>query len=158
MAPSHIPLFYHLIFLVWEPLSAVGGGLQLLTKPGDFLNTFVPPTVATPDPLQRIIFNELGAAYISIGAIQGLLLTCTKDLRIWELLNICLLVCWDTILLYSYWCSLSAQGRLDWRDWRPEDWTVVLITVVVGATRLAFAAGIGLRRARAHVKPAAKKN
>ncbi|CAH0002539.1 unnamed protein product [Clonostachys byssicola] len=156
MIPKNIPLLYHIVFLGWEPLSAIGGGLQLLTNPADFVHNFVPRTLTTLDPLQNILTNELGAAYISVGAIQGLLLTNTEDLRIWRLLNIALLVGWDAVLMYSYWRSLSVQNRLDWATWRPSDWAAILITGFVGATRLAFAAGVGLTRAKAHAKRSSK--
>jgi hypothetical protein len=149
---SDIPLFYRIVLLWYEPISSALGCYGTLLAKDTYLNSFIPSALTVRNPMQDMIFNQLGAAYFYVATSQGILLRYTSDVNVWKIVNGCLLG-WDIILLYSLWDGGRTQGRLHPASWRSEDLSAIIPTVFMTVVRAAIVAGVGLRRA----KPSAKK-
>ena len=140
-----IPLFYRILFLWIDPLAALWTSWALLTDPDLITNTYIPRATSVRDPRHDFFPQQLGGAFFYIAASQAALLRYTSDPGAWRLLNAGLLG-FDAVVVYSLWCAMSAQGRLDPAGWRVEDWTTVVMTGVFTVSRAAIVAGIGLRQ------------
>ncbi|KAL4937824.1 hypothetical protein BDV06DRAFT_202199 [Aspergillus oleicola] len=148
---ARIPLFYRLILLWFEPISSGFGCYMNLFDKDMYLNSFIPPALATRDPTHNLLFNQLGAGFFVVATTQGVLLRYTNDVNVWKMLNGCLLG-WDFILLWSLWDGLSAQGRLDPSVWRADDLSAIVPTIFMTFVRAAVVAGVGLEGAKANTE------
>jgi hypothetical protein len=148
---SHIPLFYRIVLLWYEPIAAGLGIYLTLAAPDAYLNSFIPSTLAVRNPLHDMLFNQLGAAFFYVATSQAILLRYTNDIGVWKILNGCLLG-WDIILLYSFWNGLWMQGRLAPGNWRSEDLSALIPTMFMTVVRAAVVAGVGLRTSKLSTK------
>ncbi len=154
-AQGTIPLFYRILFTWIDPLAALWTSWALLTDPDLITNTYIPRALSVRDPRHDFFPQQLGGAFFYIAASQAALLRYyPNDAGAWRLLNAGLLG-FDAAVVYSLWCAMSAQGRLDPAGWRVEDYTTVVMTGIFAVSRAAIVAGVGLQqRAVGEVKRA----
>ncbi|KAL5344076.1 hypothetical protein BJX70DRAFT_393499 [Aspergillus crustosus] len=138
-----IPVFYRAVLLWYDPIGALFGCYMNLFAKDTYLNSYIPPSLATRDPSHNMIFNQLAAGFFVVATSQAILLRYTSDVNVWKILNGCLLG-WDFILLWSLWNGLGVQGRLGPGSWRGEDLMAIMPTVFMTLVRGAIVAGIGL--------------
>ncbi|RDW91652.1 hypothetical protein BP5796_02817 [Coleophoma crateriformis] len=148
---SNIPAFYRFILLWVEPISSALGAYLTLAAPDTYLNSYIPRTMTVRNPMQDMIFNQLGAAFFYVATSQGILLRYTYDIGVWKIVNGCLLG-WDFILLYSWWSGMQMQGRLDPATWRSEDMSALVPILFITAVRAAIVAGVGMRASKSNAK------
>nr|POF17292.1 hypothetical protein CFP56_65159 [Quercus suber] len=151
LQPS-IPLIYSLFFLWIEPIAtAVGAYYAFFLQPAYKHMTGDPFSAAAAhrslidvSRVESIVLYQLANLYLVFALNEALVLRATRDLRVWRVLLLGLLIA-DFGHLYS----VHAQGSdVYWRAW---DWNAMywgnLGFVYVGASmRTAFLLGLGLSR------------
>ncbi|KAL4793037.1 hypothetical protein BDV19DRAFT_367252 [Aspergillus venezuelensis] len=86
---SQIPLFYRIILLWFEPIASGFGCYMNLFDKDAYLDSFIPPSLATREASHNMLFNQLGAGFFVVATTQGILLRYTNDVNVWRLLNVC---------------------------------------------------------------------
>nr|POE88303.1 hypothetical protein CFP56_11532 [Quercus suber] len=152
MAPSsdqaRLPFVYTLFFLWIEPIAtAVGAYYAFLLQPAYKHMTSSPYSSSTINlqsvsRVESIVLYQLANLYLVFALNEAFVLRATRDLRVWRVLLLGLLIA-DFGHLYS----VHAQGvEVYWRVW---EWNAMywgnLGFVYVGASmRTAFLLGLGL--------------
>lgn len=139
----HIPLLYVLLFLYYEPVAAFGGAMLCHFDAPQFLKTMDATAVYAPD--SQVIFNQLAATYLLFAFNEGVVLRITKDLKIWKIMLLGIMLC-DFVHLYASWCVMGTAVFIRPWVWRPEDWLAVGTIWAPLFVRLAFLAEVGIKR------------
>lgn len=80
-----------------------------------------------------------------IGVLHGGLLRYTTDLNVWKIVNFAVLLL-DLSLLAGVGDGLAKRGVTSLEGVTSEDWANISITSFVTAVRVAFIAGVGIKR------------
>ncbi|KAI9735305.1 MAG: hypothetical protein M1818_006499 [Claussenomyces sp. TS43310] len=155
MAPTStfaLPAPYRLFFLTIEPLSALVGAFYACLKPQTYLYLTQhlsahpsPSDDTTHLPLAtRIVLTQLANLYLLFALHEALVLRATSDLRVWRTVLALLLVA-DLGHLASV-APLGSSIYWNLARWNPIDWGNVGFVYVGAAMRLAFLAGVGMKR------------
>lgn len=169
------PLWYHLFLNLLEPLSTLIAIFQLFFYPLAFLHESLPSLVEhyTREGTQPLL-TELGGAWTLVLFLEVVLLSPLKyisplphpfeevftaggsaglngyslRLKVWRY-TLCAILLSDCI----YFWSLAQEDPMGWtgvlvpRNWRSGlQGTTVLLSLVGSATRIAFLAGVGIRK------------
>jgi hypothetical protein len=140
---ARIPLPYRALLLYIEPLMAFNGAILCMFFPALFLHTFSPYLAYHAD--NQIIYNQLAATYTLFAFNQAVVLRVAKDLRVWKAIVLGILVC-DTVHLWAGFDVMRRDGTMWLGVWRAEDWVAVLSLVVPMGLRVAFLAGLGVKK------------
>lgn len=131
----HFPLVYRAWFLWLEPIMAFGGSILCHFDPVSFLRTMSATSLYSPS--SQVIYDQLAATYVLFAFNEAVVLRVTKELRVWKVMMVGLLLC-DCLHLYASWSILGTQIFFSPWLWRPED-RVNLILLYIGAIlRAAF--------------------
>jgi hypothetical protein len=141
--PISLPLVYRLFFLSIEPLSALLGAYSTYFHPNSSLPSLPSPPSPLP-PHTTITLSQLANMYLFFALNEALVLRATADMRVWRTL-LCILLLADFGHLWAM-KSLGASVFWDLRGWGV--WECANLGVVYGGAmlRIAFLAGVGLRR------------
>lgn len=89
-----------------------------------------------------MILAQRGGLLLCLGFLSAVLLRYTKDIKVWHILEVGLLVS-DAAYFWAVGGVLAEQGRLWPEEWRGEDWGSLGVTGVVTLVRLGFLARVG---------------
>jgi hypothetical protein len=144
MSTPHIHPFYRIWFTIVDPVVLVFTVLACIFVPSTILETSVPASFASYDPLSHgPLLYQSAALYAFMAIIFGGLLRASNDLKVWRIVQFATLVV-DCGLLVTMWTMLKQQERLDLGDWRSGDWFNAGFTVWVALIRVAFLGGLGV--------------
>ena len=141
-----IPAFYRVVFRLIDPFfCGLGVATHLLTKDNVLAGLTRAPTTL-PNTETEILLNFLAGCFAMLGVFQvGLLYTRPKDVGVWRVLQLGTLV-FDIIQASAIVRVLLVEGRLaDTSTWLPGEWQNFVGNAVIGAIRLAFVLGVGLK-------------
>lgn len=111
------------------------------------LDAFIPPPLSARNPDQGFLLHQLAAMYTFVAIILGLVLRISKDIQVWRVVILAVLVV-DIAMLSSNYASLKQQDRLNLGAMRSADWFNVLFTGLVTVIRILFLAGLGVRNTK----------
>ncbi|KAL8357281.1 hypothetical protein RB598_002224 [Gaeumannomyces tritici] len=143
---TRIPALYWFQFAWVDPLVSFGTTVATLAKPSTILTAFFPTAMQAAAPLPPLygqLLHHVAAWYLGSGVLSALLPRATRELRVWRVAQASTLAV-DSVMLWSYFTSVAAQGRADPRAWRAEDWGSLGIVAWDWCLRVAFLAGVGL--------------
>jgi hypothetical protein len=144
MSTPHIHPFYRIWFTIVDPAVLVLTILACILVPSTILETTVPASFASYDPLSHgPLLHQSAALYAFMAIIFGVLLRASNDLKIWRIVQFATLVV-DVGLLITLWAMLKQQKRLDFDALVSGDWLNAGFTVWVAAIRVAFLGGLGV--------------
>ncbi|KAL8389550.1 hypothetical protein RB595_008927 [Gaeumannomyces hyphopodioides] len=115
-------------------------------KPSIILTAFFPTAMQAVAPLPSLydqLLHYIAAWYLGAGVLSALLPRATRKLRVWRIAQASALAV-DSVMLWSYFSSVAAQGRADPHVGHAEDWGSLAIVVRDWCLRVAFLAGVGL--------------
>jgi hypothetical protein len=158
-----IPLLYRIFHLYIEPLVLIPGGIYLaLFQPSQFIYSTTPLPVSspyapstllkatsTPSHLTLFLLYNTASLYCMFGLAELLVLGAAEKLSakdqvsVWRALLSALLVC-DFGHLAALGKVMGPSAVVDWREWRGEDWTNIVILVAGIALRSCFLLGVGM--------------
>ena len=139
--------FYRLWLPTIDPIFAFFGVIVNTVAQPAILNSYNAafPSDAKTVPIEAAVCMEtISGHLVATLFLQIVLLRArSNDLTVWRCIQFSILI-QDIFMIGAICKALNAQGRLDWKDWRVEEWTNIGITGSVGIIRLAFLAGIGV--------------
>lgn len=143
MANSHIPLFYRIFFLYVDPLFCLSGVYLCFFDHETYLEMGVPRIFAnlTHSPLPHYLITVLGAWSLSIFALQTLLLQQYRDVKLWKIFMLAILLT-DLGMVYAVYQADPVMA-VSVSNWEKGEWTNHGILGMVIAVRTAFLLGIG---------------
>lgn len=147
MAPPKIHTFYRFWFLWLDPIILVATVYALVFTPQVMLDALAPPPLSAYNPDQGFLLHQLAALYAFVAIILGGVLRISKDIQLWRVVILAVLVV-DVAMLASNYASLKQQDRLSLGALRSADWSNILFTGLVTAIRIFFLAGVGVRNVK----------
>jgi hypothetical protein len=158
-----IPLFYRIFHLYIEPLVLIPGGIYLaLFQPSQFIYSTTPLPVSSPyapstllkatsapSHLTLFLLYNTAALYSMFGLTELLVLRAAEKLNakdqvsVWKALLFAILVC-DFGHLAALGKIMGPSWVVDWKGWRGEDWTNIVILGTGIVLRLCFLLGVGM--------------
>lgn len=143
MTLRNVHVFYRFWFLWLDPVVLIGSVYALLFTPQVMLDAFIPPPQSAYNPSQGFLLHQLAALFAFVAIILGGVLRVSKDIRVWRVVILAVLVV-DVAMLTSNYASLKQQGRLSLGAMRSADWSNILFTGLVTPIRVFFLAGVGV--------------
>lgn len=142
----HIPALYRLFLLYVEPVLAVQGAVMCARSPLWYLSVMTPHANRSHyHPILQVVFDQLAATYLLFAFNQAVVLRVAEgNLRVWKAMVFGMLVC-DVIHMYATKNALGWDLQLDPAGWRFYDWFNLAVLYGMGAMRIAFLAGIGVK-------------
>lgn len=147
MAPPKRHTFYRFWFLWLDPIILVATVYALVFTPQVMLDALAPPPLSAYNPDQGFLLHQLAALYAFVAIILGEVLRISKDIQVWRVVVLAVLVV-DVAMLASNYASLKQQDRLGLWAMRSADWSNILFTGLVTAIRIFFLAGVGVRNVK----------
>lgn len=144
MAPPKIHKFYRFWFLWLDPIILVATVYALVFTSQVMLDALAPPSLSAYNPDQGFLLHQLAALYAFVAIILGGVLRISKDIQVWRIIILAVLVV-DVAMLASNYASLKQQDRLSLGGMRLADWSNIVFTGLVTAIRIFFLAGVGVR-------------
>lgn len=151
MAPPKIHVFYRFWFLWLDPAILAATVYALVFTPQVMLDAFAPPPLSAYNPDQGFLIHQLAALYAFVAIILGGALRISKDIQVWRVIIMAVLVV-DIAMLASNYATLKQQDRLSLGAMRSADWSNILFTGLVTAIRILFLAGVGVQNAKSKKK------
>lgn len=143
MPQPHVHSFYRLWFTTVDPIVLLFTVLTCIFSPATILETVVPPSVESYNPLTHgPLLHQAAALYGFCGIIYGVLLRVSPDPKVWRIVQAATLGV-DVSLLAIMYNVLRLQGRTEISTWHGGDWFNMLFTVWVGLIRVGFLLGVG---------------
>ncbi|KAJ8110579.1 hypothetical protein OPT61_g6618 [Boeremia exigua] len=143
MPQPHLHSFYRIWFTIVDPTVLFLTVLTCIFSPATILETVVPPSIETYNPLTHgPLLQQSAALYGFCGIIYGVLLRASPDPKVWRIVQAATLGV-DISLLAVLYNLLRLQGRTDVSTWHGGDWFNMLFTVWVALVRVGFLLGIG---------------
>lgn len=141
-----IPFLYRLLFLYLEPAGAFFGTAVNILDPLRYLQSLSPTaTAAAYSPLAQPIYDQLAAHLLFFSWSQAVVLRSTGDIRVWKALLFGMFLC-DVLHLFASYRVLGPEVFFSPSLWRWEEWVNFIMLYGPGGLRLAFCAGVGVRR------------
>lgn len=147
MAPPQIRTFFRFWFLWLDPIILVATVYALVFTPQVMLDALAPPSLSAYNPDQGFLLHQLAALYAFVAIILGGVLRISKDIHVWRVVILAVLVV-DVAMLASNYASLKQQDRVSLGAMRSADWSSILFTGLVTAIRIVFLAGVGVRNVK----------
>lgn len=143
---SSISFPYRFLFLYLEPAGAFLGTIINILDPVRYLQSLSPTATASAySPLTQPIYDQLAAHLLFFSWSQAFVLRSTNDIRVWKVLLFGMILC-DVLHLFASYRILGPKVFFNPRLWRWEEWLNFIMLYGPGGLRLAFCAGIGVRR------------
>lgn len=122
---SHIEMsrFFYTFHTLIEPLLALSGSLQLLLFPTIYLSYM--PVSTFYHSSSRLLYNQLGFAYLCIALLEALVLRNTREIKAWTAVVVGMLVC-DGGHAYAHVMEIGV------RMWEWGWWDVLTMGLTVG--------------------------
>jgi len=141
-----IPFPYRFLFLYLEPAAAFFGTIITIVDPLQYLQSLSPTaTVSSYSPLTRPIYDQLAAHLLFFSWSQAVVLRSTHDMTVWKMLLFGMFLC-DILHLFASYRILGPEIFFSPSRWRWEEWVNFVMLYGPGGLRLAFCAGVGVRR------------
>ena len=141
-----IPFPYRFLFLYLEPLGAFFGTTVNIFDPLRYLQSLSPTATASAySPLTQPIYDQLAAHLLFFSWSQAVVLRSTDDIKVWKALLFGMFLC-DILHLFASYRILGPEVFFSPRLWRWEEWVNFIMLYGPGGLRLAFCAGVGVRR------------
>lgn len=154
MAQTHggIPVFYSLFFLWIEPIATAVGAYYAFLRQTEYMHMTAHPAWSSPAPTttlsphDSIVLYQLANLYFVFAFNEALVLRATRDLRVWKVFLLGLLIA-DFGHVYSvHPIGLPVYYRF-W-EWNAMYWGNLGFVYVGASMRLAFLLGLGLPAAK----------
>ena len=142
-ASTSIPAAYGFVLNTLEPLIALGGVVQALTTPDEYLRIMTRSAVPY-DPQTHFLYTELAGSWLFFVFMMAFALRHIDDLRVWRWVCIAVLL-QDALYAWSVAEAVGGWGVwADVRGWEASDWLVFWTTLPAPLVRLAVVLGIGV--------------
>jgi len=142
---QQIPLYYLAFFWWIEPVATLVGAYYAWLEPGAYLQLQHAASSPAPSgvPLgTNVVLRQLGNMYFVFAFNEAFVLRATKDLRVWRVFLLGLLIA-DFGHLYSCW-PLGLKSYYDVYNWNAIDYGNYLFVVIGATTRIMFISGFGI--------------
>lgn len=140
------PFLYRFLFLYLEPTGAFLGTIVNILDPLRYLQSLSPAATASSfSPLTRPIYDQLAAHLLFFSWSQAFVLRSTNDIKVWKALLFGMFLC-DILHLFASYRVLGPEVFFNPSLWRWEEWVNFIMLYGPGGLRLAFCAGVGVRR------------
>ena len=140
------PFIYRFLFLYLEPISALLGTIINILDPLRYLQSLSPAATASSySPLTKPIYDQLAAHLLFFSWSQAVVLRSTNDMKVWKALLFGMFLC-DILHLFASYRILGPEVFFNPTFWRWEDWVNFIMLYGPGGLRLAFCAGVGVRK------------
>jgi hypothetical protein len=96
-------------------------------------------------PQFQVVLDQVGACYLMFGLVEAVVLRATSEMRVWNALIWCLMIC-DVGHLYGSYNALGWSTLMNPSPWRWEDYVNMILLWLSFATRAAFLLGVGFRK------------
>jgi DMSO reductase anchor subunit len=140
---ARIPTFYRLVFTYFDVLNCILAAYFYFFQ-RDFSQRYIHPTSPRNRDHDLVYFN-MGGTMLLIGVLHGGLLRYTSDVNVWKIVNFAVLLL-DLSLLVGVGDGLAKRGVTSLEGVTSEDWANITVTSCVTVVRMAFIAGLGMRR------------
>jgi hypothetical protein len=142
---AHIPFPYIAFFLWIEPVATLVGAYFAWFKPGTYLQ--LQHAASSPGPSAvptgtNVVLRQLGNMYFVFAFNEAFVLRSTRDLRVWRVFLLGLLIA-DFGHLYSCY-PLGLKSYYEFYNWNAIDYGNYPFVVVGALTRILFLSGCGL--------------
>lgn len=139
---TRIPTFYRLVFTYFDFFNCILASYFYFFR-RDISERYIHPTPRNPD--HDLVYFNMGGTMLLIGVLHGGLLRYTTDLNVWKIVNFAVLLL-DLSLLAGVGDGLAKRGVTSLEGVTSEDWANISITSFVTVVRVAFIAGVGIKR------------
>lgn len=143
-----ISIIYRIYFLWFEPLAAFVGAIAGFINPTQIIVGTTPtalfPAASAPvTPLSKMLVAQVCSLYLLFAWNQAIVLRVAKDLAVWRVLLMGMVLS-DVGHLYALYTA-DPVAFVDVASWRGTDW-INEGTLVLGlALRIVFLAGFGVQ-------------
>ncbi|KIW86007.1 hypothetical protein Z517_01401 [Fonsecaea pedrosoi CBS 271.37] len=143
---STIPPLYRVFFSTIDPLIALSGALTQLFAPSTILRLYNASSATIPPAPETTVLLDSGAGYLlsTLFLQVAMLRARPADVLVWRCLQGAILV-QDVAIIGAVARSLDVQRRLEWGLVTGQEWANLAILAGVGALRVAFLLGVGMR-------------